>query len=459
MSCTKSKSSVQGLWALMDCNNFYASCERLFRPDIANKPVVVLSNNDGCIIARSAEAKALGIGMAEPEFKIRPFLKRHGVHVFSSNYALYGDLSQRVMDVAQGIIPHVEQYSIDEAFLYLQDVLEIQCHDVAKAVRQRVLQWTGITVSVGVAPTRTLAKLANHIAKKRADGVFLFPHDETGQNTVDQDALLAATPVQEIWGIGRRQALKLQQYGVLTAAQLRDKDDLWIRQKLTVTGLRTAMELRGIPCIEHHEADLGEHVRHTLVRSRSFGERVYHKEHLAEALTTFATTAAERLRHEKLLAGGIAVHIRSGKHHNKDNSNGGSSHRNNSTLYNETISITFPEHSDDTRTMIEASLRGLDKLFKPNIAYAKAGVMLFDLCPKSGQQGNLLHLADPKKASDDAHAQKLMQTLDSINARYGRHALHFAGQGLDAQAPWRMKQKFRSPKFTTAWDNLPVAKA
>lgn len=433
----------------MDCNNFYASCERLFRPDLLHKPVVVLSNNDGCIIARSAEAKALGIGMAEPEFKIRQFLKKHGVHIFSSNYALYGDLSQRVMDVAQSIVPHIDQYSIDEAFLHLQGPLQIQCHDVARAVRERVLQWIGITVSVGVAPTRTLAKLANHVAKKRADGVFLFPHDEA-----DQDALLATTPVQEIWGIGRRQAQKLQQYGIVNAAQLRDKDDLWIRQKLTVTGLRTAMELRGIPCIDDHGP---EHVRHTLVRSRSFGERVYLKEHLAEALTTFATMAAERLRHEKLLAGGIAVHIRSGKHGHEHQKANHVNHSQYNTLYNETMHIAFPEHSDDTRTMIEASLRGLDTLFKPNIAYAKAGVMLFDLCPKSAQQGSLLDLADPKKAASTAQAQKLMHALDSINARYGRHALHFANQGLDAQAPWRMKQKFRSPKMTTSWDELPVA--
>ncbi len=428
----------------MDCNNFYASCERLFRPDLAKKPVVVLSNNDGCIIARSAEAKALGIGMAEPEFKIRPFLKKHHVHVFSSNYALYGDISQRVMDVTQGIVPHTEQYSIDEAFLYLQGPLQAQCSEVAHTVRQRVLQWTGITVSVGVASTRTLAKLANHKAKKREDGVFLFPHDKA-----EWDALLAATPVQDIWGIGRRQAQKLQQYGIMNAAQLRDKDDAWIRQKLTVTGLRTVMELRGIPCIDDH-ADANTSIRHTLVRSRSFGERIYHKAHLAEALTSFAISAAERLRHEKLLAGGMAVHIRSGKHgHVSQQAN---------TMYNETTHMTFPELSDDTRTMIEAAMRGLDKLFKEGIAYAKAGVMLFDLCPKSGQQGSLLSLADPAKAVQDAHGQKLMQTLDAINTRYGRQTLGVAAQGLDTASPWRMKQKFRSPKVTTAWDELAVAK-
>ncbi len=461
INCKEPQKSTE-LWGLMDCNNFYASCERLFRPDLAHRPVVVLSNNDGCIVARSAEAKALGIPMGEPEFKARAFLKRHNVAVFSSNYTLYGDISQRVMQVTESIVPQMEQYSIDEAFLRFVGPLQSQAVEAAQQLRERVLQWTGIAVSVGLGPTRTLAKLANHLAKKGqkssvntllqkyspAQGVFVFPTEAAAQ-----EALLAHIAVGDIWGIGRRQAAKLTACGIAHAKALRDMPDDWLRQKLTVTGLRTAWELRGISCIDVENSPAP---RHTLVSSRSFGEKVYAKEHLAEALTTFTVNAAQRLRREKLVAGGIAVHIRSSKH----------SCAVGEKPYNETVQLRFAHATDDSTRMIATAVRGLDMLFKEGVAYAKAGVMLFDLQAAASLQGSLLLCADAKQEKADKQAQKLMAALDGINARYGQHTLQYAGQGLGkgveaeqkgAVAPWRMRQKYRSPKFTTAWDALPTA--
>ncbi len=442
------------LWGLMDCNNFYASCERLFRPDLIGRPMVVLSNNDGCIVARSAEAKALGIPMGEPEFKARAFLKRHNVAVFSSNYTLYGDISQRVMQVTEGVVPYMEQYSIDEAFLRFTGSLQSNAVEAAQLIRHRVLQWTGIAVSVGLGPTRTLAKLANNLAKKEqkthaGQGVYVFPHEAAAQ-----DALLAQVPVGDVWGIGRRQAAKLVACGITHAKALRDMPDHWLRQKLTVTGLRTAWELRGIACID---AESSPTPRHTLVSSRSFGERVYAKAHLAEALTTFTVNAAERLRRENLLAGGIAVHIRASKHRCAHGEK----------PYNETLHLSFAQATDDSTRMIATALRALEGLFKEGVVYAKAGVMLYDLQPKSGQQGSLLQCADVKQEIKDKQAQQLMRVLDGINARYGKHTLQYAAQGMGkgveagqgdvSAAPWRMRQKYRSPKFTTAWDALPTA--
>ncbi len=443
------------LWGLMDCNNFYASCERLFRPDLQGRPVVVLSNNDGCIVARSAEAKALGIPMGEPEFKARSFLQRHNVAVFSSNYTLYGDISQRVMDVTEGVVPHMEQYSIDEAFLRFEGPLQTQAFEASQLIRERVLQWTGMAVSVGIGPTRTLAKLANHLAKKeqqqgRGQGVYVFPASEDVQ-----DVLLSRIAVGDVWGIGRRQAAKLEAVGVTHAKALRDMPDAWLQKKLTVTGLRTAKELRGIACID---AENSPSHRHTLVSSRSFGERVYAKEHLAQALTTFTVNAAQRLRREELLAGGIAVHIRASKHRCAEGER----------PYNETLHIRFAYATDDTTTMVQAALRGLDTIFKEGVIYAKAGVMLFDLNSAHTQQGSLLALAQHGEKEGNKRARKLMQALDGINARYGQHTLQYARQGLgkgvetraDVQggdAPWRMRQKYRSPKFTTSWDAIPKA--
>ncbi len=436
-SLYKTSNPHSELWALMDCNNFYASCERLFRPDLCKRPVVVLSNNDGCIVARSAEAKALGIPMGEPEFKARALLKKHDVAVFSSNYALYGDISQRVMQAAESVVPDMEQYSIDEAFLRFSNALEANALEAAHFLRSRVLQWTGIAVSVGLAPTRTLAKLANHLAKKEQQGgVYIFPTDQDART-----GILARVDVGDVWGIGRKHAAKLKAHSIFTAKDLRDAPDDWLRKTLSVTGLRTALELRGLSCIDT------EHLptpRHTLISSRSFGTRIYSKEHLAEALCTFTANAAARLRRENLLAKGIAVHIRSSKHIKQTNQ----------SPYNKTIHINLLEAGNDSTLMLQAVLRGLDSIFKDGVAYAKAGVMLYDLCSANHRRTSLLCLNTQDKRQRNA---KLMATLDAVNARYGKHKLRYAAEGIDQDAPWRMRQKFLSPKFTTAWDGLACA--
>jgi DNA polymerase V len=288
-------SANKSLWALIDCNNFYASCERLFRPDLIGRPVVVLSNNDGCIVARSNEAKLLGIGMGEPEFKVRDLLKRHNVAVFSSNYALYGDISNRVMLTLESFVPFIEQYSIDEAFAPLAGPLAVNADELALAMRERVRMWTGIFVSVGLGTTCTLAKLAAEIAKK-GSGVFRL-----NAGTHETDKVLAGIPMGDVWGIGRRSAEKLNMRNIKTARDLRDADGGMIRRLLSVTGLNTVLELRGIPCLECETVPAS---RRTMVSSRSFGERVSEKGHLTEALAMHAGLAGERLRREKLAAGG-----------------------------------------------------------------------------------------------------------------------------------------------------------
>lgn len=423
----------------MDCNNFYASCERLFRPDLEGHPVVVLSNNDGCIVARSPEAKALGIPMGEPEYKVRPLLKRHHVAVFSSNYALYGDISSRIMNIAGALVPRVEVYSIDEAFLYLDRALSRQATELARVLSERILLWTGIAVSVGIAPTRTLAKLCNHEAKRRGEALYALP-----TNVEERNHLLAATPVEEVWGIGRRQAGRLLARGVTTAAGLRDLDDVWLRGKLTISGWRTAMELRGIACIDEEHFPTP---RRTLVSSRSFAQKVTEKAHLAEALTQFASRAGARLRAAKLLAGGIGVHIRTS--------------RQAETYFEETAHITLVEPTADTGELIKAAHRGLQAAFRSGVAYAKAGVMLTDLIPAQGRQGNLLQLDHEEHLQ---RRQRLMEALDAVNLRFGRQSLHYAAEGAlppadgsPSPVPWHMRRRYCSPGFTTQWDDLAEA--
>lgn len=437
MLCTSSESGP--LWALMDCNNFYASCERLFRPDLEGRPIVVLSNNDGCIVARSREAKALGIPMGEPEYKARPLLKRHNVAVFSSNYALYGDISSRIMCIAETMVPRVEVYSIDEAFLYLDKALAGQAEDVSRALCERIRRWTGIAVSVGIAPTRTLAKLCNREAKKLGESVCCLPSAPEGR-----DRLLASTPVEEVWGIGRRQTSKLLSRGITTAAGLRDVDDVWLRAKLTISGWRTAMELRGLACIDE------EHLptpRRTLVSSRSFAQKVTEKAHLAEALTLFASRAGARLRAAKLLAGGIGIHLRTS--------------RQDSNYIEENMHIVLAEPTADSGELIKAAHRGLDAVFRSGVAYAKAGVMLTDLSPAQGRQGNLLQLDREEHLQ---RRQRLMEALDAVNIRFGRQSLHYAAEGAPPPADgspssvlWHMRRKHCSPSFTTRWDDLAEA--
>jgi len=380
----RSTSSKRALWALVDCNNFFASCEKLFRPDLTDRPVVVLSNNDGCIVARSKEAKALGIPMREPEFKARDLLKRHNVAVFSSNYVLYGDISGRVIAALEYVCPAaVEQYSIDEAFVRLEGALLADPVSVAHAMRETVLQWTGITVSVGVGATRTLAKIAGDIAKK-GDGVCLLPAADSSE----METLLKKTPVGDIWGIGRRLVKKLWGEGVTTALQLRNADEQWVRKRLTISGWKTVLELRGIPCINEDETPAP---RRTLVSSRSFAKKVYDRQALDEAVSSFTARAAERLRKEKLIAGGIEVHIRTSRHVEQEH------------FYGAADQVSFLKATADTGVMLNAARRIMDRIFRQGPAYAKAGVMLYDLAPRSRRQGSLFETVET-----DARREELM---------------------------------------------------
>lgn len=434
--------SRASLWALVDCNNFYASCEKLFRPDLADRPVVVLSNNDGCIVARSAEAKALGIPMGAPEFKLRSRLQELNVAVFSSNYALYGDISARVTGILEQCCPQVEPYSIDESFMRLDAPQRANLPEFCREVRRRVLRWTGITVSVGVGTTRTLAKVAIHVAKKHPiyEGVFSLarPMDAV-------DRVLDRTPVEDVWGVGRRQARRLWSEGIRTALQMKNADDIMLRRLLTVTGWRTALELRGVPCLGNETAPVA---RKTLMSTRSFARRIHDRAMLAEALSTFAVRAATRLRREGLVASGLAVHIRTARP-----GQCAASER----LYDQSIQCSLPVPTADSQQFINAALNGLERIFVPGFAYAKAGVMLYGLERADAMQGSLLALAAGNDACGDGRRQRLMRSLDDINGRFGRDTVIFGAQGM-GHAPWHMRQEHRSPRMTTSWDELPLAR-
>lgn len=425
-------SSEKNLWALVDCNNFYASCETLFRPDLLGKPVVVLSNNDGCFIARSKEAKALGIPMGEPWFKHRALLEKHHVEIFSANFALYGDISNRIMAILETLCPdHMEQYSIDEAFLRIEGAARVNLEAFCRTLRDTVHRWTGITVSVGVGASPTLAKLANRIAKKhpRYDGLYSLARRES-----EIDAWLKQTSIEDIWGIGKGHKRTLNQAGITTAYQLKTADDGWIRKQLTIIGLATALELRGITCLETWENP--DEKRRTILHSRSFGNRIHGLEELSEAVATFTARCAERLRQMKLLAGGISVYVRTSHYDEQSCSRRG------------TAILTFP--TDDTALLIKNALRVLREIFLPGHPYAKAGVMLFGLEQRDKRQVNLFEPPSEKST-------RRMEVVDLINARYGKLTMRYAAMGLH-KADWHMRQERRSPDYLCDWQELPVVK-
>lgn len=419
------------MFALLDCNNFYASCERLFRPELEGRPVVVLSNNDGCIIARSNEAKALGIGMGTPYFKNRSLIEQHKVKIFSSNYALYGDISQRVMAILQQMEPEVEIYSIDEAFIRLPKIAGSNRTEHARYLRKKINKDVGIPVSIGIGPTKTLAKVANRIAKKTPglDGVF----DLTAINDIDR--LLAGVPVEDIWGIGRRNAEKLHRQNIVTALDLRNSDNEWIRKHLSVVGLRTVMELRGTPCIplDHEPAP-----RKSVVCSRSFRKPVFSLTDLCEAVSSYVSVAAEKLRDEGLAAANLHVFLRTNRH------------RLHLPQHSDSLMRPLDQPTSSTPVLIRAAVEGLKKIYKPGFAYQKAGVMMTELTATGMRQQNLFQ---PQPKSNGA----VMEAIDRINDRWGRNTVQYASSGLTK--PWCMSQEHKSPAYTTRWDELPVVKA
>lgn len=422
------KSRKGQLWGLVDCNSFYASCEQVFRPDLRGKPVVVLSNNDGCIIARSAEAKKLGIPMGEAFFKVEDFLKDKKVTVFSSNFALYGDLSARVMATMEQICPTIEQYSIDEAFIPLPGALAVNAEEIAVTLKETVYRWTCIPVSVGIGPTRTLAKIANHLAKKNTGLCVL-------RATAPFQDILSRVPVADIWGIGRRQALKLAAVGIRNAWQFARADDTWLRKNMSVTGWKTALELRGIPAIGEDEEPTP---RKSVLSSRSFGEKVKDKALLAEAIAAFTARAAARMRRDQRLARGISIHIQT-------------SHFEQYRQYAESAQQNLPQGTNDTALLQGIARRLLAKIYQPGYAYAKAGVLLYDLIHENQQQTSLMSMAGINPRSD-----ALMAAMDKINGKFGNDKIRFGAEGLTGQV-WKIKQHNLSPRFTTEWEELCVA--
>ncbi|MCR5815045.1 MAG: Y-family DNA polymerase [Desulfovibrio sp.] len=424
--------NVEPRFFLIDCNNFFASCERVFRPDLVDQPIVVLSNNDGCVVARSKEAKALGIPMGEARFKLQPLLERHKVHVFSSNFPLYGALSKRVMAAVESLVGSVEQYSIDECFVSLTPALAANALEIARAIVQRVEQWVGIPVSVGIAASRTLAKLACHLAKTYCSRVFFLNGTED-----DHDRLFAQIPVQEVWGIGRRRARRLLEAEIYTVYDLKYADTDWIRRHLNVTALNTVLELRGIPCIE--EVTAPAEAQKTIICSRSFGEKIYEQNALAHALTAFVSRAAVRLRKNKLLAKGLAINIASSRFCEQ--------------YTDKSWQTALVRPTMDTQVLINAARQGLAKIFQPGIPYARAGVLLFDLTNSRVRQGNLLDL---QALPHELRRESLMHTLDKINKRYGQGQIRFALEGTEPEA-WHMKQESRSQNYLGDWKSLAIA--
>ena len=431
-TCAVSRDYPMPVFALVDCNNFYASCEKLFRPDLKDTPVVVLSNNDGCVVARSREAKSLGIKMGVPVFQIKAEMQRHGILAFSSNYALYADLSSRVMRTLEEMAPRVEVYSIDEAFLDLTGIESaISLVEFGQQVRERIGHWIGITVCVGIAPTKTLAKLANHAAKKypATQGVVDLTNPDR------QRRLLALVPVDDVWGVGRRLSKRLNALGITTALDLANASPRAIRDQFSVVLERTVRELNGESCIELEEIPP---TKKQIVCSRSFGVKVTQFELLREAVCEYATRATEKLRKEQQQAKVMTVFIRT------------SPFKDNEPQYSNSASGELLIPSCDTRDFIELANHLLKRIWKDGFRYAKAGVMLSDFYDPGMFQPGLFD-----DVSTRSNSQQLMSVLDTIN-QSGAGKVFFAGQGT--KKDWSMKREHLSPAYTTRWDQLPRVK-
>ena len=412
--------------ALVDCNNFYASCERLFQPALRGKPVVVLSNNDGCVIARSNEAKALGIPMGAPWHLHKEQFRRSGVVVRSSNYALYGDMSARVMRVLAGFTPDLEIYSIDEAFLSLAG-FEDRLDAHARQLRTTVLQWTGIPVSVGIAPTKTLAKAANRVAKKNPDsgGVALL------LTAAAQEAALARMELTDLWGVAHRTARRMAAIGIRTPLDLRQADPRFVRERFSVVTERLVYELRGIPCIALEEVTPD---RKSIMVSRSFGRPVMKRIEMDEAVAAYTARAAEKMRRQKLATASLQVFVETNRFRADD------------AQHYATQAVQLPVATADTGKLTGAALRGLAAIWRPGLRYKKAGVVFLDLRPAAAVAGGLFD------RPDTPNRQRLMRALDSLNSRYGRDTVTYAASGR--RRAWKLRSDQLSPRYTTSWDEL-----
>ncbi|MCX8502312.1 MAG: Y-family DNA polymerase [Alphaproteobacteria bacterium] len=429
-----------GGYALVDCNNFYCSCERVFNPKLEGRPVVVLTNNDGCIVARSAEAKALGIKMGEPFFKIKAQLEQQRVEVFSSNYSLYGDMSARVMSILTDAVPRAEVYSIDECFLELDGLWQAAEEPAARqpwglALRRQVRQWTGIPVSIGLGPTKTLAKLANRLAKKAESGFYDLGSDAQSATV---EAALARTAVEDVWGIGRQWSKKLQAMGVVTALDLRNLPDAWLRTQMGVTGQRVATELRGIRC-QGLVTEAEVEAKQSCMVSRSFGRSLRDLPPIRAAVATHAARAAQKLRQDGLLARQIRVTLLTGRF-----AADGSHYR--AEAYESSLAADLGRWSNDGRVFVTAATKLAETIFKPGKSYKKAMVFCPFLEPETRVSNDLFARPEPPEA------RKLMAVIDEVNRRYGRRGLYFAAQ--DTGAEWEMRRDRLSPNYTTRMSEL-----
>ena len=415
--------------ALIDCNSFYVSCERLFKPKLLNKPVVVLSNNDGCVISRSNEAKALGIKMGEPFFKVKDLVSKHKVFVFSSNYALYGDLSRRVMKILKTFSPNVEIYSIDEAFLDLSFVEDNKTEELAKEIRNRILKWTGIPTSVGISNTKTLSKVANHIAKKNNTGVMYLDPKYS-------DEYLKKFEIQDIWGVGRQLTKFFIKNNILTAFDLKNVSNTWIKKSTNVLSAKTVMELRGIPCIDLMPYS---EKRKSCCVSRSFGRKVSNLEELKEAITAHALNATEKIRTDEQITRSITVFIRTSPF-NKDK-----------RYYSNSHTIELPIDTNNSLEIVKYALEALDKIYKPGHLYQKAGIILSKLKDADKFERNLLTPIIQKDL------KRLMSAIDLTNTKYGRYSISLAQAGINKS--WKMRRQHSSKIDTASFYDLPTIRA
>lgn len=417
---------MTGPVALVDCNNFYASCERVFQPELRGKPLVVLSNNDGCVIARSNEAKALGIEMGAPWHLCREQFEREGVIVRSSNYTLYGDMSARVMKVLRNFTPHLEVYSIDEAFLSLAG-FENRLEEHARELRRTVMRWTGIPVSVGIAPTKTLAKVANRFAKRdpAADGVLLLMEQAA------QEEALGRMDLTDLWGVAGRITRRLKDIGIHSPLDLKRADPRFVRQKFSVVMERMIYELRGIHCLPLEQVVPD---RKNIMCSRSFGNPIVRREEMSEAVATYAARAAEKMRRQRLAASAVLVFLETNSFRPQD------------PQYHASQTATLAVAGADTGKIIRAALSALEAMWRTGFRYKKAGVMLLDLLPAAKVQAALF------ERPDDARSLARMRAIDTLNAQFGRDTVTF---GVMPRArPWTLRRDFLSPCYTTSWNDL-----
>lgn len=419
------------MFGLIDCNNFYASCERVFNPLLNGRPVVVLSNNDGCVIARSAEAKALGIPMGEPAYKLKALIEANQVAVFSSNYVLYGDMSHRVMNTIAQFAPDMEIYSIDEAFLLFDGFENINLKEYGEKIVRTTTRNTGIPVSLGVAPTKTLAKVANKFAKKYKDykGVCIIDTDEK------REKALKLTAVGDVWGIGRQYAKKLEYYSIRTAWDFTQRSKSWVRHTMGVVGERTWLELKGTPCIEMDKTT----TKKSICTSRSFGERLTELSPISEAVSNFAASCAEKLRKQHSLASVIMVFIQTNPN------------ATNLPQHCKQVVLQLPVPTNDTSELIRFALRGLKTIFAEGYQFKKAGVIVSELVPERPLQGDLFDTRNRDKFN------KVMTVMDSLNASYGKQKVKIAAQGFDRK--WKLKNERLSPCYSTRLEDVLEIKA